>query len=169
MSGQQWWIRRRALKRMVRDAEDAGLYDQPEAVTAEMPGGSGAGSTVDRLPIIASCMEGIHRGQDEPLFPGDIDWLIAEVRQSRATEAELRAALRILLGECCAVGRGRCENTCHIQAWGALDATEQPAPPETAPRVRSANASVSDDLGDLETAEGAAVSDSERLMLKELA
>lgn len=54
----------------------------------------------DRLPIIKSCLDGLRRGEAEPLFIGDIEWLVAEVERLRAAlerdEAEidqLQAAL----------------------------------------------------------------------------
>jgi hypothetical protein len=83
---------------------------------------------------------------------------LLERDQSRATEAELRrqrdgyfAALNSIAASYCESGRATYHS--HI-AKDALDAAEQPAPPKTAPRVRSANASVSDDRPDLETTEG---------------
>ena len=38
----------------------------------------------DRLPIIESCLDGLRRGEAEPLFIGDIEWLVAEAGRLRA-------------------------------------------------------------------------------------
>lgn len=50
----------------------------------------------DRLPIIESCADGLHRGLAEPLFIGDIDWLIGEVKQLRGDLERAQARIREL-------------------------------------------------------------------------
>ena len=48
----------------------------------------------DRLPIIKSCLDGLHRGEAEPLFIGDIDWAVAEIERLRAAINDLLALIK---------------------------------------------------------------------------
>ena len=53
----------------------------------------------DRLPIIKECLDGLLRGKAEPLFPGDIQWLTAELERLRQREAALREGISMVAEE----------------------------------------------------------------------